>query len=290
MHKQEYPCCTTVGALKVLSLSALAGLDLIDGPTGVFGDQGFRIFGGFLQGGQGGFISHISQRDTDVAQQAFSFCAQDWRACEADFEGGIVQGKQFQQVRSLQFPARMLFHQISFAGEFVPRARGEAIITTVNAVADGGAEFDGDGALELDGEVGNAAAGIKLEWRGDGSGGARGDTAGAGAATIFFGCVGGKFQRGDDFRKENPVAKTAADEVGVFADKAESSALGEVAFKKRAGVDVPERAVGFAAKSVEQFGELLQAAGEDVVVILKSSVAGNNSLSRVLSFGSRVVV
>lgn len=50
-----------------------------------------------------------------------------------------------------------------FAGEFgktVPWAGVETVVAAVDAVADGVAEFEGDGAFVFDGEVGDAASRI----------------------------------------------------------------------------------------------------------------------------------
>ncbi len=148
--------------------------DLLDGPAGVFGNQRFGIMTGAGQGGQGGGVADISQGDADVAQQAAAFGAKDGRAVKAVFEAGVVEGQQLKQVRRAEVGPGVGSHEAAFAGETVPGTNRQAIVAAVNAVADGGAEFDGDGALEFDGEIGNAAAGIELEGRGDGVGGAGG--------------------------------------------------------------------------------------------------------------------
>ena len=59
---------------------------------------------------------------------------------------------------------------------------------------------------------------------------------------IFLRRVRFEFQRRQDFRKKNPVAEFAADEIRVLADKAESGALREIAFQNRPGVHIPKRA------------------------------------------------
>jgi hypothetical protein len=62
----------------------------------------------------------------------------------------------------------MIAQNAAFLGKTIPGAGLEAIVATVDAVADGGAEFLGDGTFEFDGEVGDATAGIELEWSCDG--------------------------------------------------------------------------------------------------------------------------
>ena len=103
--------------------------------------------------------------------------------------------------------------------------------------------------------------------RGDGVGGAGGDAARAFAAMILLRRVRFQFQRRDDFREQNPVAELPADDIGVLADKAESGALGEVAFQQRPGVHIPQRAGSGAAKLIHECGQLFQPFAEHVVVI-----------------------
>ena len=133
----------------------------------------------------------------------------------------------------------MGFHQVSFDGKAVPGARGEAIITTINAIADGSTHFNGNGALEFDGEVGNAKPGIQLEGCRDGLSGASGDAAGALAAMIGLRSVRFQFEMGDDFGQEKPIAQFSADQVGVLSGKPQSRALCQVAFQKGTGIDIP---------------------------------------------------
>src|SRR4051812_26441111 len=120
----------------------------------------------------------------------------------------------------------MAFEKIRFGGESIPGARGEAIVAAVNAVADGGAEFDWNRAFQFDGEVRNTAARVELERRGDGGGRAGGDAADAGSAAVAFGRVGFDFRGRDNFGEEKPVAEFFADQVSVFADEADAGALG----------------------------------------------------------------
>ena len=166
----------------------------------------------------------------------------------------------------------MSLHQTAFARKTVPRAHRQTIVATKNAVADGRAQFDGDGAFQFDGQIGNAAAGIQLERRSNGVGGAGGEAAGAFAAMIFLRRVGFQFQGGDNFRQENPVAEFAADDIGVLADKAQTGELGEVTLQQRAGVHVPQRARFRRAKLIHECSQWFQAFTKHVVVIVKTGV------------------
>ena len=69
-------------------------------------------------------------------------------------------------------------------GETIPRAGVEAVIAAVNTIADGTAEFFGDRAFVLDGEIGDAAGGGEFTRGGDGLGGTGGDAGGAFATVV----------------------------------------------------------------------------------------------------------
>lgn len=196
---------------------------------------------------------------------------------EFGFEGGLIEGEEFEEGGLVKVVAAVGGHEGTLLGESIPRASGEAIVAAVDAVAKGGAEFFGDGAFEFDGEVGDAEAGIELEGGDDGLCGASGDATGAGAAAVGFGGVGVQGECGEDFCEEKPVAESAADEVGVFADEAEAGALGEVAFEDGAGVDVGEGVVLGAGELEEVIGELPEGLGKGVVVVLIAGVAGDEA-------------
>src|SRR5262249_44541789 len=158
------------------------------------------------------------------------------------------------------------------ASESVPRAGGQTIIAAVYAVSDKGTKFNRDRALEFDREIRDAAAGIQMGRGGDAAGRAGGDAAAAGAAAGFFWGIGIKLVGSDDFREEDPIAEPAADEVRVFADKAQASALGEIPLKERAGVHIPQ-GFGGRLERVDEDGELFEAFAYEVVVVGKAGVA-----------------
>lgn len=64
---------------------------MIDGPEGVFGDEGFGIVGGAFEGGEGGGVADVAEGDADVAEDAAAFGAEHGSASEALLEGGGVQ-------------------------------------------------------------------------------------------------------------------------------------------------------------------------------------------------------
>src|SRR5215470_4671679 len=75
------------------------------------------------------------------------------------------------------------------ACEFVPRAHELTVIASEDAVADRGTQLNRDGTVVLDGEVGDAAAGIELVRRDDGARRAGRDACLAGAAVRARGRV-----------------------------------------------------------------------------------------------------
>ena len=66
---------------------------------------------------------------------------------------------------------------------------------------------------------------------------------------VYFGLVRVKFERGNNFRKENPIAEFSADEVRVLADEAQTGSLCQIPFEDRAGIHIPQRTSALAAES-----------------------------------------
>ena len=179
----------------------------------------------------------------------------------------------------------MFLHQFSFARKPVPRANSQAVVAAVNAIADGRSKLNRDRTFQFNRQVGDAEPRVELERARDRARGAGVDATGARAAAIFLRQVRFHFQGRDDFGEEGPVAKLAADEVGVSADETESGALRQVAFEQRAGIHIPERARARAAESVHKAGQLPEAPAHDLVVIGVTGVAGDET---VRGFGFRV--
>ena len=94
---------------------------------------------------------------------------------------------------------------------------------------------------------------------------------------IFLRRVRREFQRRQNFREKNPVAKPAADDVGVLADKANAGALRQIAFQQRPGVHIPKRTRVRAAKLVDELRQTFQSFAEHVVVVGKLRIAGNKA-------------
>src|SRR5450830_537634 len=83
---------------------------------------------------------------------------------------------------------------VGSAGETIPRANDLTVITAEHAIADQGAQVFRDCALELDGQVGNAASCIQYIGADEGVGGA--DVQAGRAAAAMFGGVRGVNRQG----------------------------------------------------------------------------------------------
>ena len=100
----------------------------------------------------------------------------------------------------------MRSHQTSLAREPVPGAGLQAIIAAVDPGPNRGTQFDRNGALQLNCQVGDAEPRVELERRNNGIRRASGDTASAVAAPIVFGRIRLDFEGGDDFRDQGSLA------------------------------------------------------------------------------------
>jgi hypothetical protein len=241
----------------------------------VFADEGFFVRGGAAEGGEVGGGADVAEDDADVAEEAAAFDAEDGAAGKTAFELGGADFEEGVKLVKVVVIRRGRSEEAAFAGglgEAVPRADVEAFVAAVNAVADEGAEFRGDGAFEFDGEVGDAAAGVELVGRGDGAGGAGVEAALASAAVIALGDVGLKLEAGDNFTEKEPGAEARMDEHGAFALPTDSGTLGERLFEDGTGVDVD---FGGGAGLAELFGEGLEFRQHDVMIILAKGVAGD---------------
>ena len=65
----------------------------------------------------------------------------------------------------------------------------------------------------------------------------------------------------------------------MLADEADARALADVPLEDRAGVHIPERAGAGAAERVHVFRQLLQRPSQDIMVILITGVARQDTLA-----------
>src|SRR5574343_1980227 len=101
----------------------------------------------------------ITQSHRDIALPAFVADPPDGAAFETTHKRCFVPCKKFEQRRSVELMSGCEVG-IALGRESVPGANQLAVVTAVDAVAHGFAEFDGNAALMLDGQVADAATGV----------------------------------------------------------------------------------------------------------------------------------
>lgn len=122
--------------------------------------------------------------------------------------------------------------------EAVPRANAEAVVAAVNAVAHHRSQFEGDGALVFDSEVGDATTCIHRVRGGDGLGRAGVDAGSAFAAVVVLFFVDGEGEGGEEVGEEEPGAESTMNLDGRLSVPTKSGFIGEIAFENWAGVGV----------------------------------------------------
>ena len=115
-------------------------------PSRMLGDERFWVKGCSAERRQVSIGPHISESDTDVSQKSPAFDAFDRRAAEKDAELDIVEGQVVAQWHLCGWPGR----EGGFArsrSEAVPRAGVQAIIATIDAIADKRPQLERDRAF-----------------------------------------------------------------------------------------------------------------------------------------------
>ena len=172
-------------------------------------------------------------------------------------------------------------------GEFVPRAHGKAIVTAIDAIAEGFAKLLRDRPLMLDREIGDAPPRIELIGLGKGIGGAGILACPAISAAIRVDRIGRKLQRGINRPQEHPAAVGAADEIGVLALPPDPRRLAQRLFHHRGGVDEHlELACGRTRDQPP--GQRLQRLLYHVMVIAPLRIDGDARLFRIARQGQRI--
>jgi len=137
----------------------------------------------------------------------------------------------------LEFRTGLELHFSRGAGELVPGADGEAIVATVDSVADQLAEFAGDVSLVLDGQVRNTTPSIKLIRRRKSACRTNVETAPTPTAMVGFDIVRRDLECGKNASKKQPGAEVARHEVRVFSLPADARRFSDRFFHHRGGVD-----------------------------------------------------
>ena len=164
------------------SSSATTALDPLDGPYRVLGNQRLRVAGSSLERGQVAAVADISERDTDIAQESAALDTFDGRPAKKRAELHIVE----REIIAQRHPSRGRGGETGFTrngGEAVPGTRLEAIVTSINSIANERSQLERDRAFKLDRQVRDAATRIEFVRLGDRTRGTRRDASNAGAAT-----------------------------------------------------------------------------------------------------------
>ena len=135
-------------------------------------------------------------------------------------------------------------------GKLVPGTGGQTVVAAIDAVAQQRAQFRVHRALVFDGQIGNAAPRIQLEWRRKRARRTGIQTGPAGSAMIAFGRVLWQVQRGKDGAQKEPAAQFARQKVGVLALPAKARRLRQRLFHDRGGID---KDLDFAAGQPDAF-------------------------------------
>jgi len=135
-------------------------------------------------------IFGIADRDQHVAQKAIAADALDRAFTEQRAEARVVEPRQFGERRRALRVTRGKLQLAAGLGEFVPWTDRETIVAAVDAVAHQRTQFARDGALVLDGEIGDAAPRIEPVRRRESVGRADVEASVAGAAMIVRRRVG----------------------------------------------------------------------------------------------------
>ncbi len=216
----------------------VAVIDLVDGPRGVFGDERFGVGCGVLKGDEVFRGSDVAEGDAHVPEESSAFDAFDGASLEGDAKGGFVESEVIAETGGIECIASGESGFRAGGGETVPWADGSAVIAAIDTVPDERAEVFGYTPFEFDGEVGDAASGVEVVRRGDGSSGACIDATCAGPTAVFRRGIRLDAEGRDDGGQEEKGTEILGNQHGAFALPTEARAGSEVAFEDGASVDV----------------------------------------------------
>ena len=143
----------------------LIAAQLTQSPGGVGADQGLFIPQGCDKGRHGGRIAGVAQGHGRVAQQPSPLGALGRMTAEMGVETIAVHGKQFRQGGIGETGTALEGGLGGRGGLAIPGADILADVAAENPVAYSRTQVAGDGSLQLDGQVGNTAAGRRWDRR-----------------------------------------------------------------------------------------------------------------------------
>src|ERR1700730_1153227 len=217
----------------------------------------------------------VADRDQHIAEKPVTAGALDWRSREKFAESRIIEPRELGESRRRQLIARQKVRLPRRPREFVPRTDGEAVVATVNTIADRRAQLDRNHPLVLDRQIRNAAPGIELVGSGERRGRTRIQAAVARAAMVRFSWIGIELEAQIDLAEKEPGAELPGNQVGVLALPAQPGALGERLLHNWSGVDKKLQRSG--PMLLDPMRERLKAALQGVMIIAASRVDRNRA-------------
>ena len=197
----------------------------------------------------------------------------DRRTAHALAEGLLAPAEQLGQSRRIERMAHAKIRMRRVAREFVPWAHQLAVIAAVDAISQRGAQRRRNRALELDRQVGNAAARIELIRAPRSLRSGRPECRPRNCRNgRRAGVSGRQRQVGEYLADEEPRAGVAGDQVGVLADPAQPGIARQRLLEHRRTVDEHPIAVR-AGDRGHCRRQLPQCAAHDLVIVAAERVA-----------------
>ena len=140
--------------------------------------------------GKSSSVPTFPKRHADVAQETAALDSPDRRIAKQSAKSCFIQLQEIAQLHLRDRRTRRERDLIRSARKSIPRTGVEAIVATVNAVANERTKFERNRTFQFNREVGNTTARIQTVRFRDRTGRARSDAASAGPATVALRRIG----------------------------------------------------------------------------------------------------
>src|SRR5258706_1187622 len=183
-------------------------------------------------------VARVAQGHREPPQEAAALGPLHRTAPEALPERGLVEAGQLLQRRGVESRTRLEGRATLTEALAVPGTDVLADVAAEDVAAEPLAPVFRDSALDLDGQVADAARGVEDVRRGECLGGARLEAGRAAAAHVGPWPVGGQLQVGHDLAQEEPRAVLGMEEARVLAPRPEAGGRRPGPLDDRPGVGV----------------------------------------------------